>query len=128
LKSIEKKYLQFEDIEAYKTAFQLSNTVWNIVLQWANFSKDTIGKQFVRAVDSISANIAEGYGRYSKKDKVNFYRYAKGSTLESLSWFQKSKIRKLIPQEQAYSIESDLERLPRLINWLIKYTNENLTI
>jgi len=31
------------------------------------FAKDTIGKQFARSVDSISANIAEGFGRYTKK-------------------------------------------------------------
>jgi len=125
---MEKRYLSFEDIEAYKVASRLSNFIGDIVIRWNNFSKDTIGKQFVRAVDSISANIAEGYGRYTKKDKVNFYRYAKGSILESIDWFKKAKTRKLISEEEANMIESDLEKLPRLINWLIKYTNDNLTV
>ncbi|MGV3589936.1 MAG: four helix bundle protein [Adhaeribacter sp.] len=125
---MEKRYLSFEDIEAYKVAFRLSNIVWDVVIRWNNFSKDTIGKQFVRAVNSISANIAEGYGRFTKKDKVNFYRYAKGSVLESIDWFKKAKTRKLISEEEAISIESELEKLPRLINWLIKYTNDNLTV
>ena len=125
---MDKRYLSFEDIEAYKVAFRLSNIVWDVVIRWNNFSKDTIGKQFVRAVDSISANIAEGYGRYTKKDKVNFYRYAKGSILESIDWFRKSKTRKLISEEEANTIESELEKLPCLINWLIKYTNDNLTV
>ncbi|GEO02831.1 hypothetical protein AAE02nite_04950 [Adhaeribacter aerolatus] len=125
---MEKRYLSFEDIEAYKVAFRLSNMVWDIVIHWNNFSKDTVGKQFVRAVDSISANIAEGYGRYTKKDKVHFYRYAKASILESIDWFKKAKSRKLISEEEANTIASDLEKLPRLINWLIKYTNDNLTV
>ncbi|MDQ3292679.1 MAG: four helix bundle protein, partial [Bacteroidota bacterium] len=43
-------------MEAYKIAFKLGNTVWEVVVKWDNFSKDTIGKQFVRAADSISAN------------------------------------------------------------------------
>lgn len=68
--------MSFEDIEAYKVAFGMSNLIWEIVMQWNNFAKDTVGKQFVRAVDSISANIAEGYGRFTKKDKIHFYRYA----------------------------------------------------
>ena len=106
----------------------MSNLIWDIVVRWNNFAKDTVGKQFVRAVDSISANIAEGYGRYTKKDKINFYRYAKGSILESLDWFRKAITRKLITEEEAHAIESDLEKLPRLVNWLIKYTNDNLTI
>ena len=69
----EKKHLQLNDIEAYKVAFNLSNYAWRLVQNWSNFERDTIGKQFVRAVDSISANLAEGFGRYSKKDKINFF-------------------------------------------------------
>jgi four helix bundle protein len=65
------KYLKLQDITAYKIAFDLSNVIWEKVVVWNYFSKDTVGKQLVRAVDSISANIAEGFGRYFKKD--NFY-------------------------------------------------------
>ncbi|MCP5063140.1 MAG: four helix bundle protein [Ignavibacteriae bacterium] len=53
-----KKYLKLNDIEAYKTAFNLSNYVWDIVIKWDYFEKKTVGDQFVRAVDSVSANIA----------------------------------------------------------------------
>src|SRR5438128_2308749 len=63
-KTMEKKYLQLNDIESYRLAFGLSNYVWAIVVTWNYFAKDTVGKQFVRAVDSISANIAEGFGRF----------------------------------------------------------------
>lgn len=73
-----KKYLQLNDISAYKTAFHLSNYVWEIVVKWDGFAKNTVGVQFVRAVDSIPANIAEGFGRYGKKDRIKFYRYSQG--------------------------------------------------
>ena len=96
----EKKYLKLNDIESYKSAFKLSNYVWEIVIKWNFFEKDTIGKQFTRAVDSISANISEGFGRYFKKDKILFYRYAKGSVFESLDWNEKSKVRNLITTEK----------------------------
>jgi four helix bundle protein len=42
-------------------------------MTWQNLAQETIGKQFIRAIDAISANIAEGFGRYSKKDKIRFY-------------------------------------------------------
>jgi four helix bundle protein len=64
-----KKYLQLNDIAAYKVAFNLSNYVWDAVIKWNNFAKNTIGEQFVCPIDSISANIAEGFGRYNKKIK-----------------------------------------------------------
>ena len=126
--SEEKKYLKLNDIESYKTAFILSNYVWEIIIHWNYFERDTIGKQFTRAVDSISANISEGFGRYFKKDKILFYRYGKGSVFESLDWNEKCKIRNLITSEQYTFIFSELQKLPKQINELISYTNAKLLI
>lgn len=125
---MDKKYLKLNDIGAYKIAFHLSNYVWDIVMQWGYFAKDTVGKQFVRAVDSNSANIAEGFGRYSKKDKIKFYRYSFGSVKESLDWNEKAKTRNLITKEQYEHIYDALNKLPVELNSLIKYTNEKLSI
>lgn len=91
-----KKYLTIDDISAYRKALALSDYVWEIVVRWNYFAKDTIGKQFVKAIDSISANIAEGFGRYFKKEKVQFYRFSFGSLSESIDWNKKSYTRKLI--------------------------------
>lgn len=122
------KYLKLNNISSYKIAFELSNYVWPIVLDWDYFAKDTVGKQFVRSVDSISANLAEGFGRYGKKDKIKFYRYSYGSVKESLDWNEKSKTRELITKEQYNYIFDRLNELPKDINSLIKFTNNNLTI
>ncbi len=122
----EKKYLKLNDIDSYKTAFQLSNQVWDIVAKWDYFAKKTIGSQFVNSTDSISANIAEGFGRYSKKDKIRFYRIAFGSMYESLDWNEKALKRKLISNETYNNIFSELNKLPKEIHSLIKYTNEKL--
>ncbi|WP_423147323.1 four helix bundle protein [Rubrolithibacter danxiaensis] len=86
---MEKKYLQLVDISAYGKSYDLSNLVWSIVYNWEYFSRDTLGKQFVNAVDSISANIAEGFGRYHKKDKIKFYYYSFGSVKECTDWIIK---------------------------------------
>jgi four helix bundle protein len=125
---MEGKYLKLNDISAYRISFYLSNYVWNIVVCWDFFTKDTAGKQFVRAVDSISANIAEGFGRYGKNDKIKFYRYSFGSMKESLDWNEKARIRNLISAEQYSFIFKELDKLPKEINGLIKFTNEKLTI
>jgi four helix bundle protein len=122
----EKRFLKLNDIEAYKISFHLSNYVWEIVLKWDYFAKRTLGAQFVDATDSISANIAEGFGRHFKKDKVNFYRYSRGSLKECLDWNEKSRVRKLISESEYIYIYAELEKLPKLINYLIKYTNEKL--
>ena len=123
-----KKYLALNDISAYKISFHLSNDVWKIIVNWDNFAQKTVGVQFVRAVDSISANIAEGFGRYHKKDKIKFYRYSFGSLRESCDWNEKSKVRQLLQQDAYEHIFEQLMLLPREINMLIKFTNEKLSI
>ncbi len=123
-----KKYLKLNDIEAYKIAFKLSNQVWDIVIKWEYFAKDTVGKQFVKAVDSISANIAEGFGRYSKKDKIKFYRYSLGSLYESLDWNEKSHFRSLLSQEDYSFIFNEFIKLPKALNSLIQFTNKKLQL
>ena len=121
-----KKYLQLNDIGAYKRALALSNYVWSTVITWDNFSKQTVGVQFVTAIDSISANIAEGFGRYGKKDKVKFYYYSFGSVKEGCDWNEKSKTRKLLTVKQYEHIFHELQELPREVHHLIKFTNEKL--
>lgn len=123
-----KKYLTLNKITSYKIAFSLSNKVWSIVIKWDNFSRMTLGSQFARAIDSISANIAEGFGRYGKKDKIYFYRIARASTYESLDWLEKARRRELISEENYNYVFKILKKLPKEINSLIKYTNDNLTI
>ncbi|HJS53553.1 MAG TPA: four helix bundle protein [Chitinophagaceae bacterium] len=103
-----RKYLKLRDIESFRISFHLSNYVWEVVLKWNGFSQRTVGEQFVRAIDSISANIAEGFGRYGKRDKIKFYPYSQGSLSESLNWNEKSKIRKLLSAEEYKYIFGEL--------------------
>ena len=124
----EKTYLQLSDIGSYTVAFNLSNYVWDIVIKWDHFAKDVFGKQFARSVDSISANIAEGFGRYTKREKIQFYRYSFGSVKESQDWNEKANHRNLLSKEQYEYICSVLNSLPRELNSLIKYTNDKLAI
>ena len=122
----QKKFLKLSDIESYRIAFHLSNYVWDVVIRWEIFERKSIGEQFVRAIDSISANIAEGFGRYNKKDKIKFYRYSQGSMLESLDWNQKAKVRNLLSEKDYDFIFNELQKLPKAINSLIMFTNQKL--
>ena len=123
-----KKYLQLNDLDAYKLAFHLSNYVWEIIMEWDWLSKKTVGIQFINAVDSISANIAEGFGRYHKKDKIKFYRYSQGSLKECFDWNAKSKKRKLIDDKTHQYIFEELRKIEPALRQLIKYTDEKLKI
>ena len=53
----------FERLQVYQLSEKIADNIWNIVGTWNTFARDTVGKQIVRAADSIGANIAEGSGR-----------------------------------------------------------------
>jgi hypothetical protein len=46
----------FENLEVYQLAEKLADEIWNIVIRWAIFPRDTVGKQAVRAADGVGAN------------------------------------------------------------------------
>jgi len=121
-------YLQLNHIDCYKRSLKLANYIWDIVIAWEWFAKKTVGEQFVEAVDSISANIAEGFGRFTKKDKIKFYYYSFGSVKESYDWNEKAKYRKLFSTGQYEHILEELQKLPKEIHQLIQYTDAKLKI
>ena len=62
--------------------------------------KKVIGDQFIRAIDSVAANIAEGYCRYHYLDKIKFYYNARASLLETKHWSYLLYKRNIIAKEQ----------------------------
>ena len=111
--------LSVADLDIYQMAEDLSDRVWEISIKWDYFAKDTIGKQLVRAADSISANLAEGHGRYHFNDRLKYCYYARGSLEETKSWISKAIRRKLIATEIS-EINHTIELLPKKLNAYIK--------
>jgi len=107
------------DISVFVLSEELSNFLWDIIKQWEYFDKDTIGKQLIRAADTISANIAECYGRYHYKDKQKFGYYARGSFEETKYCLRKCGTRKLLTTDQSRRINLYAEKIDPKLNALI---------
>jgi four helix bundle protein len=105
----DKKHLDIDDLSSYKIAMEMGDLIWNILSKWYYFAKDTIGKQYVRCVDSVAANISEGLGRFGRKDKIVFYRYVYASLFESRTWFDKAIQRNLISKDEEKQIVKTLK-------------------
>ncbi|MEO6455321.1 MAG: four helix bundle protein [Ginsengibacter sp.] len=108
------------DLEVYKIALEIGERVWQVVEKWDYFNKDTLGKQFVRAADSMALNIAEGYGRFFYKENKNFNYYSRGSAFEAASCLHKANKRKLVGEEYTLELRKLFEKYFKLINGYIK--------
>lgn len=119
--------MKFVDLEVYKLSMHLSDRIWNLVIHWDYFQKDTVGKQWVRAIDSVSANISEGFGRNTFKDQRSFYYFSRGSLYESKTWLEKSNHRKLIDENTYNQLIDDFNvlgiKLNNFINSVTKLMN-----
>ena len=122
-----KKQLSIENLEVFNLANSIGQNIWDIVINWTYFKRDSIGKQVCRSSDSISANIAEGFGRYSFKENKHFCYYARGSLVETKNWIHKFYDRELIDNNSFNSIKGDLDILHKKLNAYInsigKYSN-----
>ncbi|MCL5031586.1 MAG: four helix bundle protein [Bacteroidetes bacterium] len=82
--------------------------------------KDTVGKQLVKASDSVAANLSEGFGRYFYKENKQFCYYSRGSLFETKTWLRKSFNRKLIEEKICLSFVTELETIGVKLNNYIK--------
>ena len=106
----------FENLRVYGLAEQLADEVWNAVRKWDTFARDTVGRQLVRAADSVGANIAEGSGRGSERDYRRFLRIARGSLCETQHWLRRAFRRRLLTSVQVESLKSIVGGLAPALN------------
>lgn len=108
--------MRLEELKVYRLSMDIGERVWNIVIKWDYFARDTLGKQWIRAVDSMAANLSEGYGRLHFKENKQFSYYSRGSLYETKTWTVKARNRNLITEEESNAIMRDLESIAVKLN------------
>lgn len=76
------KIQHFTQLKIWKDSVLLAKNIYTLTSNFPKHETYSLVDQLRRAVSSIGANIAEGFGRYSQKEKVHFYYIARGSLLE----------------------------------------------
>jgi four helix bundle protein len=112
-------YVPIEDLDIFHDLESLCDEIWDCVMEWSAFARDTVGLQLVRAVDSIGANLAEGDGRYSERESLQFFNVAKGSAREARFWLRRARNRRLIPLQTVESYLTRLESVMRRLSALV---------
>lgn len=119
--------MKLEELQVYQLAMEMAEEVWQIVIEWNYFERDAIGKQLIKAADSVAANLSEGFGRFFYKENKQFCYYSRGSLFETKTWLTKAKDRKLLKDNSYEKFSEDIEKkLNSYINLIGKQSFVNL--
>ncbi len=115
---------KFEDLNCWKSAFEFNIEALTILDQKKINNHRALEDQLSRASLSIMNNIAEGYGRYGKKDKIKFLNISQASCCEVKSMLYLIERMNYITKEEFQSLYSKLESTQKLILGFIRYLNK----
>ncbi len=115
-----KEIQSFEDLDAWKLSIDLAVEIYQTTKSFPKDELFSLTNQMRRASSSVSANIAEGCGRYNYKEKLQFYRIANGSLLEVKSFCYLSNRLAYISDEKLKSILDLILSCQKLTSALIK--------
>ncbi|MFB6319860.1 four helix bundle protein [Saccharicrinis sp. FJH54] len=109
----------FEKLTVYSHAKDFNKKVNHFLV--SNKQDRTTTDQLRRASFSIMLNIAEGSGRYTQKDKRNFYVISRGSAFECVAIFDYLKDIGTITETEFAKFYSDLDEISRMLFSMIKH-------
>ncbi len=111
----------FEKLDVYKLARQLKMDIRKISMDFPKSERYGLTSQLRRAVDSISANIAEGSGRASNFDQAHFTNISYSSALETIDHLNTAIDMKYIDQVTYEKTRIQIDEISNKLNSLYKY-------
>ena len=107
---------KFESVLAWQKAHQLVLLVYKISRGFPEDEKFGLTSQFRREAISIEANIAEGYKKLSKADKLRFFNIAQGSLEECRDYILLSRDFEYITMNQFGELHESIENTSVFLN------------
>lgn len=118
------KINDFYELDAWKESHRLVVLVYKLVKMFPKEEKFGMIDQLRRASSSITANIAEGFGRYHFKDKIHFYYQSRGSVKEVENFLFLAKDLNYVDIKEIREIWDLCKKSEMLINGLIRVTEK----
>ena len=118
---MEQKTRTFEKLDVWKKGRELRKLISSLVEKFPEKEKFDLVKQMVRASRSVTANIAEGYGRFYYKENIQFCRQARGSLFELIDHFSVAQDEGYLEGKEVLKLREEVLNLIRLLNGYINY-------
>lgn len=112
-------YKSFKDMPIWQEAMNIAEDMFKLTENFPKKEDYGLTSQLRRAASSISANIAEAYGRNHSSDKVNFYYFSRGSAVETQSHLEYAKRVGYISEELCNKLDRELVKIYNDLNKII---------
>jgi four helix bundle protein len=117
----------FKDLITWKLARELRIQIYVLVRKFPGEELYALNSQLRRAAQSIGANIAEGFGRYSYRENIQFCRQARGSVFEVRDHLMTALDAGFISNDEYTEANALAQRMAQTLNGYIRATNKRLT-
>jgi len=111
----------FEELEAWKAGREIRKKISELVSKFPSEEKYRLVDQLLRSSRSVTANIAEGFGRFHFQENIQFCRQARGSAFETLDHIICAFDEKIINLDTCELIKSDINNFLKILNGFISY-------
>ena len=108
----------FEKLIVYQKAIDFSDRICEVSSQFPRGFYFLVD-QMNRAALSIATNIAEGNGRFTVRDRKNFFGVARGSAQECIPLLELARRRGLIDESTHLRFKTDLDEIAKMVSGLI---------
>ncbi len=112
---------EYTDLEVWQENRKLANQIYNLSKAFPKEEQFGLTNQIRRAAVSVPSNIAEGCGRQSSKDTVNFLHISRGSLYELETQCFIALDQQYITKEEFESVYNSIQSCKRLLNGFINY-------
>lgn len=116
----------FTDLEVWQQARRLANSVYTVTKSFPKEELFGLTNQLRRAAISVPSNIAEGAGRYTRKDNLQFLYIARGSLYELECQLYLASDQQYIYSNQLEELLAEVEKSKKLLNGFISYLRKEI--
>ena len=117
----------FEDLDVWKLCRDLRTQIATIARTFPKEEQYRLRDQLIRASRSVTANLAEGYGRFHYAENIQFARQARGSLYEVIDHLTVAQEEKLISDETFTLVREGVLRAVSVVNGFIRYLSKART-
>lgn len=110
------KVRTFEDLEVWKLTRKLRNDIYEVSKYFPKEEKYCLTSQTRDASVSVTANLAEGYGRFHFQENIQFCRISRGSLYETIDHLITAYDQQYLDDTRFYELKNEAYRCVKVLN------------